>query len=260
MTSHVLSNRAAMALITACLVALGIGVGLAALMQARIPILDPVTACALGRATSGSTVVVIDRTDPDTPPQAAALRERLRQLEEELEPNELVSVWVISDLPEGSLRRVFCRCFPGRQANALLQSRRRVAKRCDSLFSQPLHDLAAGLPGPERAPRSPILEALCTLGRAELGGTAGPRRLLVVSDLWQNSRPVSFYPRIPTFTAFRSSPGSDRLIPDLRGVDVELLRTPRAGEDLGVELQLLRFWEACLKAAGARSVRIRRLT
>ena len=260
MTSRLLSNRAAAGLMAACFIVLAFGAGMAAMLRARIPIFDPNTTCVVGKATAGGTLVLIDRTDPHTPAQAAAIRERLRQLEEELEQNELVSLWVLSDLPEGSLRRVFCRCFPGREANPLIQNQRKVAERCDSLFSQPLCNLVGMLPGASRAPRSPILEALCTLGMAELGGTALPTRLILVSDLWQNSRSLSFYSGIPAFTAFRSSAGSSRLIPDLRGVDVEVLRTPRAGEDLGAELQLLGFWEACVKAAGARSVRIRRLT
>jgi hypothetical protein len=260
MTSPVFSNRGAVALIVGCLLVLALGTGLAALLQARIPVLDPMTACVAGQASPAATLVVIDRTDPDTPAQVAAVRERLRRLEEELEPNEILSVWVLSDLPEGSLRRVFCRCYPGRHANPLIQNARWVGRRCDSLFSQPLHSLVSALPGPERAPRSPILEALCTLGRVEIGDAERPARLIVVSDLWQNSRSLSFYSGMPTFKGFASTPGSSGLIPDLHGADVEVLRIPRAGEDLGAELRLIAFWEACLNAAGARSVRIRRLT
>jgi len=254
-------DRLGLWLLLGCALFLGLGAATAGVIRVREPRRDPSTLCVVGRPVSGETIVLIDCTDPLTADQVQAVSNRLRQIEAtELSANARVSLWVLGESDEGQLRRLFCRCHPGRQANPIIQNPRFVAAACESLFATPLGDALRRAPMGGSAARSPILEALCTLSRTELVAAEPPRRLILISDLLQNSRALSFYSMTPGFEGFRSAPRFKRLLPDLGGVEVEVLRIPRTGEDLEAELPLLAFWEALFEAAGARTVRIGRLT
>ena len=213
-----------------------------------------------GRPGATQLLVLLDVSDPPTPDQGRQLEERLQYLTETtLQPGDVVTVWTLGESREGPLRRALRMVRPPREANPLFQNPRRTLEQYDSGLTRPLHDLVKGLPDVTPSQWSPILEAINTLAELpELRG-GGERRLLLVSDLAQHSRSVSFLARQPTLESFARDPFATRGRPNLRGVAVGVFVLPRARQNLDVEVARRRFWQAYLRDCGATSVEIERL-
>jgi hypothetical protein len=207
----------------------------------------------------GQLTAVVDVTDRMTVQQAARLENQLRQLvETELQPGDVVTVWALGQFSEGPLQRVVRLHVPPHRNNPLYQNPREVLDRYEVRFAHPLRAFLATLPAVSTARWSPIVEAVGTLAELpELHG-AGARRLLLVSDLEQHSRFISFLSHQPTFSAFRRTRAGSEL-PDLHSVVVQVLVIPRSGQDLRLELGRERFWTEYFRAAGAASVVVGRL-
>lgn len=213
------------------------------------------------RPSAGRTAIVLDVTDPLNVDQATQLQEHLRGLEaEKFQPGDVVTVWRLGSSPEGPLHRQLLLHCPPRQANPIYQNPIRVAARYDSLFARPLRQVVEKLPTGTPARWSPIMEALRAVSEApEFRGGVGPHRLILVSDLQQNTTRVTLCTRLPSFDSFRRSQLVSTLLPDLHGVVVEVLFIPRARHDLESELALQHFWRAYFQAAGVPVVQIERL-
>ena len=79
-----------------------------------------------------------------------------------------------------------------------------------------------------------------------------PRRLIVVSDLLQNSDAISFYKNEPDFQRFRGSPQARGLNPDLRGVEIELWLIQRKQRQQGDGAAVLQFFHSWLAEHGGQ--------
>ncbi len=209
---------------------------------------------------AGHLAVLLDLSDPTTVDQAAQLEDRLRDIAEtDLKPGDVVSVWKLGPSLEGPLHRVLRLHCPRRRVNPVYQNPRHAQERYDSLFVFPLGRICAGLPVDTAGRWSPIMEAICAMTELpELHG-GSRRRLVVMSDLQQNTPTLSFCARQPAFDTFRKTPLFPGLQPDLRGVAVDILFIPRARQDLSIELSRRRFWRSYFLFAGAQSVGFERL-
>ncbi len=261
MTNTSSLNRRGAALIGVSIAVLGLAAGLVAWRQLAAPILDPVTLRDAGRPVSGKVAVLLDVTDPLDASQLAAVTEWLRELElTSLRPNEQVTAWVLGTMESGGLSRVFSRYYPGRESDAVLHNPATSAARCESLFSGPLREAVTRAANGPHFLRSPILEAIREVAsQPEFTEGRGPRKLIVASDLEQNTATLSFYRSVPSFAAFWNSACAAPLRVDLHGVPVDVLYLPRgtAATTLGSSLE--HFWRQYLTACGAKSVRIRRM-
>lgn len=116
---------------------------------------------------------------------------------------------------------------------------------------------------------SPILEQIQSLSRMPaFSRDAGHKRLIVVSDLLQNTGDAQFchvQGHLPAFETFRTRPYFERVAPrDLGGADVTIYLLIRGilGEPpypYCTEDELVRFWRAYFDDAGAGSVDVIRL-
>lgn len=206
--------------------------------------------------TLRSTAIVLDVTDTLTVDQARALGERMRAVEEfELQRGELVSLWTVGG-PEGELRRWFCGRFPGRSANSFTENPRHVVERCDSLFSYPFSRAFAAAITPARAARSPIAACIAEIGEIDVfSSTIRHRRLILISDLLENTRHLSLY-RDGTRSLITSTEHWIRENrADLDGVDVEVLGIVRPGVSVSDRAALRRLWRRYFAASGAAGVR-----
>lgn len=231
--------------------------GLAARAELTKPRRDPVTGCPVAGAR-GHTLILVDRTDALTPDQQTHLQERVVRIEAEIPRDQMLSVWVLSTTSEGALERVFCRCSPGRQVGWWSDNPRFAAVRADSLMARPLATAVRRLSTGQGAHRSGITAALSEVtGLAEFQNCAGPRRIVLVSDLHENSTEWSIYRgdagRTPLEAALTPLP------PNLRGVPVEVVVIGRAGRGDQEGLLLRHLWKSFLAAAGASSVSFTRL-
>lgn len=144
--------------------------------------------------TSGQDPVVkllIDKTDPWTHYGQKRLAAVIRKIKAELVQFERLSIFILDETGTYSPTPVFDMCSPGRgdQANAMYQNPRRIQKKFEQKFETPLNDILGDLLRPGTAPQSPILEATQDL----LDSSNTEERLIIVSDMMQNSEALSFY-------------------------------------------------------------------
>ena len=253
-------DRNGLILIVGCLVLLGLGIAFAGLMQALEPKRDPVTLCPEGKAVAGHFVVLFDRTDPMSDLQRQRALDELHSIERSrLRPGELLSVWAIGDYEEGTVRCLFSRCYPGREAHALWENPAFIGAACDSLFTKPLDSALASLPREERASRSPIMSAIREISeQPEFTEVHGPREIVLISDLMENTAAFSLYRNRPDFQLVRTLRAHDKTRADLRGVIVNVLYVGRRDNQVSTA-DLLEFWQAYFADCHAAAVRFHRL-
>ncbi len=156
-------------------------------------------------------------------------------------------------------------CHPGDpdQASEWTENPRLIRRRLEERFERPLEDLFADLLGREAAPTSPLMEsvqsvAVSVLGRHEYADL--PRRLILVSDLMQNTRNLSFFRQAVDYDAFAATTGAAALRTDLRGTAVEVLFVQRAVHDrLDGARGLIDFWQRWIEDQGGALIRVVRV-
>jgi hypothetical protein len=211
--------------------------------------------------TARSTMILLDVTDPLRLDQETALGSRLQTLEEfELQRGELVGLWTVGKYEDADVRRWLCVRYPGREVNPLFETRRRLAARWDSLFSKPLRRALTAALQPARSNQSAVtasIKELCEL--EEFSPAISFRRLILVSDLLENTSEFSFY---------RAEFKPGKVLPpgwlrdhraDLRGAVVEVLEVPRPGVSVSERSALREFWRQYFTACGVSSIRFGRL-
>lgn len=187
--------------------------------------------------------VLIDKTDPISKQDQERLAALIRRIKDQLAANERLSLFVLDETGTYSPAPVFDMCNPGRgnQANSLYENPRMVQKRFDEQFQGPLETVLVNLLRPGVAPQSPILESIIALK----GSTSQPERMIVVSDMLQNSGTLSFYRKD---SRNLPKPGSDQIcrIPSLyESIEVHVVsRSSAAGSN---RQQIRNFWDGCLR-------------
>jgi hypothetical protein len=115
------------------------------------------------------------------------------------------------------------------------------------------------LDGATGAEQSPILESIQSVALTELqkpGQEKLPKRLIVASDLLQNTTDVSFYRGLPEPKTFTDSAVFRRLRTDLSGVEVELWMLERSDAATTQPRSLADLWERIIGAEGGDARRI----
>ncbi len=221
---------------------------------------DPVTLRVANQTEAGEVAILLDVTDPLSPAQEEEVGEWLHELEMTgLKPQQHVTLWVLGAAEAGGLQRRFARFYPGRESDPILHNPALSAAACESLFSEPLRRAIAAAAVAPPCSRSEILEAIRELSEQPEARTLLPKRLVVISDLEQNSGRVSFYSAVPDFHTFHRLSRFREVQADLRNVSVEVLYLARGTTTLSRGASLAEFWRAFFNACGARTIEIRRV-
>ncbi len=150
---------------------------------------DPDTLCPL-EGQGPAVRILIDKTDPWDAGGSARLEKIIRCIKDDLAVSERLSIAVLDESGSEVPTPVFDMCNPGRgdQANPLYKNQRRIHEKFEARFDRPLEQMLVDILKPGTAPRSPLLEAV------ENFPVAGENdRLVIISDLMQNSQLCSFY-------------------------------------------------------------------
>ena len=201
--------------------------------------------------------MLIDRTDPFTAEQAAQLRHLFQNLREQVKADELLSVFLINGDVPTLAHPVLSRCNPGDQSTASewTSNRRRVQAEWRQTFEAPLDDLLGSMLPPARAQRSPIIETLhAVMMRAEAGATR-PRRVIIFSDMLENTPAISHYGKRPDPARLAAQLKASGALPDLSGVAVEILYLNNSRDARFQGASHIEWWRRFLGEAGAQSLR-----
>ncbi|QNL18463.1 hypothetical protein HXX25_03390 [Hyphobacterium sp. CCMP332] len=158
---------------------------------------DTDTLCIAGE-TPPHRVVIIDKTDLYSTQQAAAIERIILTQRDTLAVGERLSLFELDETGRLDDTNQFSLCNPGSgdQVNPLYRNPDRIQARYEALFDAPLQQALADLVVPKDAPQSPILEALAELAQEpSMAQTVPGRRIVLVSDMLQNSDIVSVYGR-----------------------------------------------------------------
>lgn len=220
--------------------------------------LDPVTACP----TSASSIVVllVDVTDPLTLAQRQDFLNQLERLRASVPRYGKLAIFQVDAASNELLRPVIERCNPGTAADVdeMTGNPAAVEEKYETLFKRPLDEAFGQLMSASGAERSPILESVQSVALTELKRPSvegKPMRLIIASDLLQNTDRISFYGRVPAPQELLDSDAFRILRTDLKGIKVELWMLQRLDSQQRQPRALIDLWDTLITAQGGTVTR-----
>lgn len=231
-------------------------VGVVAVLAVRM-LLEPAPPTADGCPSRGPTAllaVVIDSTDSLTEAQRINVQNRLVAAVDSVEAATAVQVWRVA--PTGSavpqpVGEPLCR--PDTRQSGWVSNPTLTAERYQEFRTKVLGQIAGAVDSKSES-ESPILETLQAVQLryfdAESYRRVPVKRVVIVSDLVQNSRQLSLIGRAKTFSEFSATPEFRSVRVDMNGVAVDALQLNRA--QIASPVGLITFWQQLLNSYGAR--------
>lgn len=221
--------------------------------------LDPETLCP--PVPASVTVVLVDVTDPMNLPQRQDFLNQLDRLIGAIPRYGQLAIYKVDPVSARLLTPIITRCNPGSASDVseIDGNPQRVETMRRDQFEAPLRRSFDGLLAASGADRSPILESiqsvnLTALQKPALDGVI--KRLVVASDLLQNTDAGSFYHGLPEPGVFVASQAFNRVRTDLRGVEVELWMLQRGDSNETQPRALPDLWERIIAEQGGRLNRV----
>lgn len=156
--------------------------------------LDAATLCPTNRPLAGHTVVIVDRTDRWTTAMGAALTQLVENAQRDTGKYEKFSI--VSLDAQQSVHPLFSVCNPGEPTfwSDLYRGRRYTTRDFEQRFVGAAENVIEQIREPSEARTSPIVEYVHRwLGSDDFNANVRQRRLILVSDMRQNSSLYSIY-------------------------------------------------------------------
>lgn len=160
----------------------------------RPPLPDPETLCPTTRPITAHTLVIVDRTDRWNPAVGEALTELIEDAQRDTQRYEKFSIVALD--ANLSTRALFSVCNPGEPnfMTDLYRGRRFTRRDFDDKFISASETVIAAVREPAEAQTSPIVEYVHRwLGRDDFNQDIPNRRLILISDMRQNTDRLSLY-------------------------------------------------------------------
>ncbi len=205
--------------------------------------LDPRTLCP-SDGSMGQTILLIDTTDPLPPATQTRLKQLLQGFGDSQNSlylprsHELIVYHLTSSISKMSKRKPLRVCNPGNPEERgiidNLISSPAEAKRNWRKFELLRKRAYLRIKEQTEEEQSPLLESLALVSAANIPilgveEQRKPTRLILFSDMLQNSKNLSHYQSLPTMKVFKSLVGFSDMKSALRGADVLLVYVRRTG-------------------------------
>jgi hypothetical protein len=218
---------------------------------------DRITGCPKDGDYSAIFAVLLDTTDSFSPVQQEIIQKKLDEVAEELPRYGKFEVFVVRASSDQLIEPIIQVCNPGRgsDTNEWVGNPRLMEKRWHDKFIDPLDSsLKSALSASVSANQSPILEEIQQVSVHAFfeTPTQSAKRLVVVSDMLQNSTVLNQYRQPESFEAFEQTSGFVKVRPELRDVDVTILYVRRSSEFKRQGKRHIEFWQDFFDASGAR--------
>ncbi len=213
--------------------------------------------CPKSSGPTAGLAVLLDLTDSLNSVQHKRLRGILDNRIKDAKQGTLIAVGAVRvDAPERDADFARCKPATGEKAKKLYQNPRMIEERYQKEFLEPFDAIVSMMLDSPAAERSPIMESLQALLVSAPGfvDASFPRRVIIVSDLIQNSMAFSFYSG-DNWRSFVRSQDVERLAGRLQGVELEICRIPRPGTKVD-KAAVDKFWVNYFNRAGASHVRL----
>lgn len=156
--------------------------------------LDPATLCPTTRPIAGHTVVIVDRTDRWTPAMSTALTDLIETAQRDTRKYQKFSIVALD--ARQSVHPVFSVCNPGEPSfwSDLYRGHRYTQRDFEQRFVGAADRVVEAVSQPAEANTSPIVEYVHRwLGSDDFNAAVADRRMILVSDMRQNSALYSIY-------------------------------------------------------------------
>lgn len=212
----------------------------------------------------GYTAILIDGTDSFSPIQHANLSRYLLALQEQVAKHEQVSIFaprviVAEELLEPKLR--LCNPGDGSDISGLTGNPRMAAVRYEREFRERISSTLDAVLNVTPADQSPIMSMVqaVTIATFPVANDGKPKRLIIVSDMLENTANYSHYSDRVDFGAVKKQPWFQHLATPMAGVKVEILYVSRQGSEARQNRGHMLFWEQFFMHLGASVTRVDRI-
>ncbi len=195
------------------------------------------TGCISGKAHAAHTVFLLDRSDDFSGRQIEDLRQALIQTYQELEINELFSIYAIGGQVPSIPRPVASFCQPpltGWKGNPWATNEF-LKDRYDDIFEKNVAPILRDLTRPLSSEESPLLEWIVSISETPSfsSNKLSGRRMVLFSDMVQYVPQEDFAPcgSFPKFKDFRDGRYYERIATDLSNVRVTVFNVRRKNGD-----------------------------
>lgn len=215
--------------------------------------LDDETLCSANPVSI--TVLLVDVTDPMTVAQRQDFQNQLVELRNAVPRYGKLVVVKVDSAATNLLHPVIVRCNPGtaKDVNEWTGDPEGLERKHREGFVEPLSRVFEDLSQETGSDRSPILESIQSVALTELlppDVMTLPRKLIVASDLLQNTETASFYGGLPDPDSFIASAAFRRARTNLRDVDVELWMLERSDAPQTQPRALPDLWDVIISEQG----------
>ena len=229
------------------------------------PKIDTATNCPIAGPVS-HTAVIIDTTDSINAIQKMAVENEFAQIRAQVPKFGALAIYAAGFEGEVS-KPEFSLCNPGdaREMDWLREGKILVEKRWKEGFQQPLDKVLQKMLSATAARKTPLLEAIQSVSVQSFGPLRASgknpslKKLIIFSDMLQNSERLSLYDKVPTAQKFMKTEAYRRIRSDLRDVEVVIFFIRRQTKKGIQGSELLRFWEELIERQGGRLVHFKPL-
>lgn len=217
------------------------------------PATDHMTACRMDQKDPAHTIILIDQSDPFQKNDYGWVDSLVDEEARRLPKYGRLTVVTPNTADPFEPQQVFSACSTGaaRSANPLFENPRMVEDAWRDSFRKPLGAAVNTVMKDKTAPSSPLAEALYSVFdrsdfRAE---NSSKRRVVIISDLMQNSKDFSFYRKGADYSSFQETK-LGRFTFNAGGAEIIARIVPRQQYDLPLE-DLKLFWKSYFSDANA---------
>ncbi len=207
-----------------------------------------------------------DRSDPISGQQAQQIKQAVDGYKMVAPFGYRFDIYTFESDSGSVLKPVLEICSPGNPdaANPLIKNPQQLRKQYEEKFASVLDRTVDDLLRVHTLASSPIIESLRAAAITSFGGLSSqpiPLRVMMISDMVQNTSAVSHFKTEPDFGRLSKSPVWPTLRPALKGAEVNIfyLLRPSATRG-GAQIQTRghqAFWEQLIKASDGEVAEIR---
>lgn len=215
--------------------------------------------CRTDQALAAHRVIVVDTSDSLSTEERKLVRRVIDREALAAGAYEKVSVLAVESDDPYQPKRLFSACAPKKASDATGMSenphlygavwKRRFGAPLDAAIETELSGVSQN--------RSPLIQSIWGISRLyDFGPDVGRRRLVITSDMLQNSSEFSQYGNTPNYQAYAQTHFGRLHLPNLRGVEVVIYYLARPTT---LPLQTgahVKFWKGFFNAAGASHVEV----
>jgi len=203
--------------------------------------------------------ILVDSSEPYNKVQLAYLDKYISNfINQNIAKHDKVSIYTIDDKSYKKLIPTIEICNPGvgDDINPLIGNPEMAKRKWSESFNKPLTNSIKDLFDIGQSDISPIMEMIQAVAIKSFSHDAGNKKLIIISDLIQNTSDYSHYKTPPNFKIFVKTAYYKHVKTDLNNVEVTVLYLLRKGIESMQNRKHIMFWEEYINSLGGQIVKV----